>query len=119
LNAATPELVDLGLVLQAELLLGLGLGGQAVGVPAEAPLDVAAAHGLVARHDVLDVAGEQVAVVRQAVGEGWAVVEDELVAAVVARGPGVDRGLERVVGVQKARTSFSSCGNDGCAGTVG
>src|SRR5690606_31154955 len=52
---------------------------------AEATLHPAPAHGLVARHDVLDVAGEQVAVVRQAVGEGRAVVEDELVGAVLAR----------------------------------
>ena len=74
--------VDLGLVLDAELLLGLDLGGQAVGVPAEPALDAPAAHGLVARDDVLDVAGQQVAVVRQAVGERRAVVEDELVAAV-------------------------------------
>ena len=71
-----------GLAGDAELLLGLDLGGQAVAVPAEAALDPAAAHRLVARHDVLDVAGEQVAVVRQAVGERRAVVEDELVGAV-------------------------------------
>ncbi len=82
------HLLDLGLVLDAELVLGLDLGGQPVGVPAEAALDVPPAHGPVARHDVLDVAGEQVAVVRQAVGEGRAVVEDELVAAVVARPAG-------------------------------
>ena len=39
-----------------------------------------AALGLVAAHEVLGVAGQEVAVVRQAVGEGRAVVEDELVA---------------------------------------
>ncbi len=82
--------LDLGLVLDPELLLGLDLGRQAVAVPAEPALDVAAAHGLVPRHDVLDVAGEQVAVVRQAVGERWAVVEDELVRA-VGRRPGGPR----------------------------
>ena len=48
-------------------------------VPAEAPLDAVAAHGLVAGDDVLDVAGEQVAVVGESVGEGRPVVEDELV----------------------------------------
>ena len=63
----------------AELLLGLHLGRQPVAVPAEAPLDPAAPHGLVAGDDVLDVAGQQVAVVGQAVGEGRAVVEDVLV----------------------------------------
>jgi hypothetical protein len=60
------ELVDLGLVRDAELLLRLDLGGQAVAVPAEAPLDPASAHRLVAGDDVLDVAGEQMAVVGQA-----------------------------------------------------
>src|SRR5690606_26564143 len=91
------HLVDLGLALQPQLALGLHLGGQAVGVPAEPALHPAAAHGLVARHDVLDVAGEQVAVVRQAVGERRAVVEDELVAAVLAGGPGLDRSAEGAV----------------------
>jgi hypothetical protein len=74
-----PYLGDRVLGLDAELLLGLHLGGQAVAVPAEAALDALAAHGLVAGDDVLDVAGQQVAVVRQAVGEGRAVVEDVLV----------------------------------------
>ncbi len=78
------ELDDLFLGLDAELAHGLELGGQAVRVPAEAPLDVPAAHRLVARDDVLDVARQQVAVVRQAVGERWPVVEDELVGAVLA-----------------------------------
>ena len=81
---------DLGLVLDAELAFGLDLGGQPVGVPAEAALDPVAAHGLVARNDVLDVAGEQVPVVRQAVGERRAVVEDVLVGA-VRRRPGARR----------------------------
>ena len=83
-----------GLVGDAELPLRLELGGQAVGVPAEAALDLVAAHGLVARHDVLDVAGQQVAVVRQPVGERRAVVEDVLRRAVAA----VDAGAEGVVG---------------------
>ena len=39
--------------------------------------DPAPAHGLVPRDDVLDVAGEQVAVVRQAVGERRTVVQHE------------------------------------------
>ena len=75
----------------------LQLGGQAVGVPAEAALDALAAHRLVARDQVLDVAGEQVAVVRQAVGERRAVVEDELVRAVLAGVALVDAGLEGAV----------------------
>ena len=51
-----------------------------------------AAHRLVARHQVLHEAGDDVAVVRQAVGEGRAVIEDELRRALVA--PPVDRALE-------------------------
>ena len=52
------------------------------------------AHGLVARHDVLHVAGEQVPVVRQPVRERRAVVEHEL----SARLPAVlDRGAEEAV----------------------
>lgn len=47
-------------------------------VPAEAARDVVAGHGLVASDDVLDCAGEDVAVVREAGGEGRAVVEDVL-----------------------------------------
>jgi len=89
--------LDLVLVLDAELLLRLDLGGQAVAVPAEAALHPAAAHGLVARHHVLDVAGQQVAVVRQAVGERRAVVEDVLVAALLPRFACLHAGLERAV----------------------
>ncbi len=93
-----PQLEDLLLGLDPELAHRLELGRQAVGVPPETPVDPVPAHRLVAGDDVLDVAGEQVAVVRQAVGERRAVVEDELVAAVLARGPVLDRGPERVVG---------------------
>lgn len=45
-------------------------------VPAEAAGDVVAGHGVEAGDDVLDSAGEDVAVVREAGGEGRAVVED-------------------------------------------
>ena len=84
LNFSMPSSMDLVGGLEAELAHRLELGGQAVGVPAEAALDPLAAHRLVARDEVLDVAGQQVAVVRQAVGERRAVVEDELVVAVGA-----------------------------------
>ena len=86
--------LDLGLVGDAELPLHLEFGGQAVGVPAEAAFHLVAAHGPVARHDVLDVAGQQVPVVRQPVGEGRPVVEDVLLGAVAA----LDAGPEGVVG---------------------
>ena len=92
---AHPE--DLAAALDAQLPLGLQLGRQTVGVPAESTLDLLPAHGLVARDDVLDVAGQQVAVVRKAVGERGAVVEDELVGAVLAGIALVDGRLEGVV----------------------
>ena len=93
------QLVDLVGGLEAQLAHRLELGGQAVGVPAEAALDAPPAHRLVARDEVLDVAGQQVAVVRQPVGEGRAVVEDELVVAVGAGVALLDARGERVVGV--------------------
>ena len=65
----------------ADLLLDLHLGRQTVTVPPESAVDALAAHRLVARHDVLDVARQQVAVVGEPVREGRAVVEDVLVAA--------------------------------------
>ena len=92
------ELDDLVGGLDAVQTHRLELGGQAVGVPAEAALDTLAAHRLVARDEVLDVAGQQVAVVRQAVGERRTVVEDELVLAALARVALVDGGLEGAVG---------------------
>ena len=62
-------------------------------VPTEPPFDPMAAHGLVPRYDVLHVAREEVAVVREAVGERRTVVEDELV---VLRAL-LDRTLERLL----------------------
>ncbi len=85
--------------LDPQLAHGLELGGQAVGVPPEPALDATPTHGLVARDQVLDVAGEQVAVVGQAVGERRPVVEDELVGAVLPGLALVDAGLEGVVGL--------------------
>ena len=54
----------------AQLLLRLHLGREAMTVPAEPPVDPAPPHGVVAGHDVLDVAREEVPVVGEAVGEG-------------------------------------------------
>lgn len=64
--------------LDIELLIDLVLDGEAVTVPAESARDVVTGHGLVPRHDVLDGAGEDVAVVRETGGERRAVVEDVL-----------------------------------------
>ena len=77
-EALEAHVLDLRFVLDAQLLLCLQLGGQAVAVPAEHARHVVAGHRAVARDDVLDVAGEQVAVVRQAVGKGRAVIEHVL-----------------------------------------
>ena len=66
-----------------------------MGVPAKAALHAPAQLGLETPDGVLDVAGQQVAVVGQAVGEGRAVVEDELVAGLAAV---VDGGPEGAVG---------------------
>ena len=82
---------DAGPAVDLQGLLRLGLGRKAVAVPAEAALDPAPAHGVVAGDDVLDEAGQEVAVVGQAVGEGGTVVEDVLV---LAPGTGLHRGLK-------------------------
>jgi hypothetical protein len=79
--------------LELQLLFHLVLDGQAVAVPAEAPFDAETAHGAVARHDVLDGAGQEMAVVRQAGRERRPVVEHELGRS----GTQIDRALERVV----------------------
>jgi RNA polymerase-binding transcription factor DksA len=69
-----------------------------VAVPAETALDPPAAHGLVAGHDVLHVSGEEVAVVRQAVGERRTVVEHELVKKAPAkRAPSTAPAAKKVV----------------------
>src|SRR4029079_3135571 len=70
-----------------------------MGVPAEAALHPPAEHRLVARDEVLNVAGQQVAVVRQSVGERGAVGADELVVAVLTGRPLLHAGPERVVGL--------------------
>ncbi len=88
---------DVGFGFEAEFAFGGDFGGHAVGVPAEAAFDAAAAHGLVAGDDVLDVAGEEVPVVGQAVGEGGAVVEDEFVGSGGAGLAVVHGGLEGAV----------------------
>ncbi len=77
-------LFDLLLAGDPQLLLHLVLDGKAVAVPAEPAVHLAALHGLVAGNDVLDRAGDEMPVVRQAGGERGAVVEDELLRALAA-----------------------------------
>ena len=104
-----PHRDDLGLAGDAEQALGLDLGGQAVAVPAEPALDPAALHGAEPRHHVLDVAGDQVPVVRQAVGERRAVVEDELVCQRAL----LHRLAEGVVGCPVGEHAFLQIGKAG------
>src|SRR5690606_17019381 len=63
------------LAADAHLLFDLRLDGQAVGIPPESAIDAEALHGEVAWDSVLDVARQDMAIVRQAGGEGGAVVE--------------------------------------------
>jgi hypothetical protein len=86
----------------AQVLLDLHLDGQPVGVPSEAAVDTEAAHRPVARHDVLDDAGQQVAVVRKVVGERRPVEEDVLPGA----GALLDRTPERVAGLPALQDPF-------------
>ena len=62
-------------------------------VPPETAIDALAAHGLISRYDVLDIASQQVSVMGQAVGEGRAVVEDEFIGSWTR----VDRTLKRLL----------------------
>jgi hypothetical protein len=91
--------LDLALLGDTELLHRLELGRKSVGVPAEDAVDLLAAHRLEAREEVLRVAGEEVAVVRQPVREGGAVVEDPFLRAVAL----VDRGAERLIGLPEGQ----------------
>ena len=71
-------------------------------VPAEATLNAEAAHGLVARNHVFCIAGKKVAVVRKAVGERRAVVENELFSSRAL----VNRGLESVIALPKSQNTL-------------
>lgn len=89
------HLLDLRLVGDPELPFGLQLGRQTVCVPAESAVHLLATHGLVPGYQILDVTGQQVTVVRQAVRERRTVVEDELLGV----GPVLDRRGEGRIGV--------------------
>lgn len=98
--------LDLGFVCHTQLLHGFQLGGQAVRVPAEAALNAAAKLRLVTSHEVLDVTGQQVSVVRETVGEGRAVVEDEFVGPILAGVARINAGLESAVFVPVLQDEF-------------
>ena len=73
--------LDVVLRLDAQLALHLELDRQAVGVPARLAVDLVAAHGLVAREDVLEDPREHVVGARPPVCGRRTLVEDELRAA--------------------------------------
>ena len=87
------HLVDLVLLGDSELTHRLEFGGESMGVPPEATVHLLATHRLESREEVFGVAGEQMPVVREPVGERWAVVEDPLFASVSL----LDGGAEGVV----------------------
>ncbi|KAF3943494.1 hypothetical protein CMV_029956 [Castanea mollissima] len=72
------ELQNVVVFLDIELTIDLVLNWQAMAVPAEAVSDVEAVHGLVLGDDVLDGAGEDVAVVREFGDERRTIVESVL-----------------------------------------
>ena len=122
--AGVVELVDAHLLdlihrVDAQFLLRLEFGRQTVGVPAEHAVDLMALHGLVARDDVLGIAGQQVAVVRQAVGKRRAVEEHEFVLAVVAGRTAVDGLLESVVLIPVVEHGLLQLGEAGVRRDVG
>ena len=76
--------LDVRLGVEPELLLDRDLHRQAVAVPAALALDVAAAHGLVAREDVLERAGDHVVGAGAPVGGRRALVEHVRLSALAA-----------------------------------
>ena len=123
-TAGVVELVDAHLLdlihrVDAQFLLRLKLGRQTVSVPAEHAVDLVALHGLVTRDDVLRIAGQQVAIVRQAVGERRAVEEDEFVLAVIAGRTAFDGLLEGVVLVPVVKHGLLKLGEAGVRRDIG
>ncbi len=102
---------DVLAAVEVQLLLRMQLRRQAVAVPAEAALDHLAAHRLVARHHVLHEAGDDMTVVRQAVGKRRPVIEDELGRPLLA--PAVDRTLECLFAVPGRADGFLDAGKAG------
>ena len=72
-----PALENLARAGEAERLLRKRFDRQPVTIPTESPLDVMPPHAPVAGNDVLDRAGEEVAIMRRTRREGWPVIEDE------------------------------------------
>src|SRR5690606_28736500 len=84
---------DFALLGDTELLHRLELCRQAVRVPAEATLNLLAAHRLKTGKNVFRIPGEQVTVVGQPIGKGWPVVEYPLCCAITL----LDRRAESII----------------------
>jgi len=84
---------DVGGPGEPELLLSEGFDGQAMAIPAKPALDGMAAHGLVARSDILDGSRQQMAVVGQSGGKRGAVIENVVLGTLAV----IDGLLERAV----------------------
>ena len=68
-------------------------------IPAKAALHAFAPHGLKARYHVLGETGQQVTIMRQAIGKRGAVIKNKL----ILLGPLVDRGPEGAVGLPEVK----------------
>ena len=106
--------LDVGLRLEAELLLDLELHRQPVTVPSALAGDEVAAHRLEAREHVLEDAAQNMVDARTAVGGGRALVEHEPGAPSRRRIDSRNTSRSR----QRASTCCSRSGND-CAGSTG
>ena len=81
-----PELLDLGLIIEAQFLLYLQLDRQAVGIPASLAEGAESLHCLVAGDDVLVDAGEDMMNARVAVDSRRPIVEGKLRAVLMELG---------------------------------
>ncbi|CAB4577460.1 unannotated protein [freshwater metagenome] len=89
-----PHCLNLTFIRDAELPFCLELRGEAVSVPSKPAMDLLAAHRVKPGEDVLGVTGQEVTIVRQSIGKGWAVIEDPLFATLAV----INRPLEGVMG---------------------
>ena len=113
-----PNFLDLIDRIDAQFLLGLKLGRQTVRIPTEHTIDLATLHGLVTRNHILGVTGQQVAVMRQAVGERRTVEEHEFVLAVIAGRTAFNGLLESVVLLPIIKDGFFQLRETGFGATL-
>ena len=88
---------NLGDVFDSQLTLCFKFCGKTMGIPAETALNVVSEHRLVTTDNVLDVASQQVTVVREAVCKRRAVVEHEFVLTALTGGTASNGFTEGVI----------------------